>query len=465
MRGGEHKLPIVLYLTDLVIMLGSLALADFLRYRLPFGTEIPPGTAFLSPALFLTTAILWTLFGWSSQLYDNRRVAWGWKGLKRVFITEILCVISLGAFLFFFKYLHFSRLLFLYFCAISLTSLLAYRLFFYWIWYRLGAAGYGVKRTLIIGSGKEANNVAQAIGRHPLSRFRVVGFVDDVASEAESKVGTLSETASLVDKMHIDEVVIALPPTRRKEAIEIVGQLQWSPVRVKLVPDFLEMAAIRATAFDLGGLPLISLREPVIGDFDRLIKRTIDICVSIAALLLSEPLMLLIALAIKLDSPGPVLFRHERIGENGKPFQFLKFRSMVSNADELLPQLIDLDKLEQPAFKIRGDTRVTKVGRVIRRLCLDELPQLYNVLKGDMSLVGPRPEITDMVKRYNSWQLKRLALKPGMTGPMQVNGAGDLPLNERVNLELAYIENYSLWEDVKIIFKTAGVVISGKGVY
>ncbi|MFC1971629.1 exopolysaccharide biosynthesis polyprenyl glycosylphosphotransferase, partial [Chloroflexota bacterium] len=231
------------------------------------------------------------------------------------------------------------------------------------------------------------------------------------------------------------------------------------------VPDFLEMAAIRATTVDLGGLPLICLREPVIGDFDRLIKRMIDIAVSTVALLLSGPLMVLIAFAIKLDSPGSAIYRHERIGENGKSFQLLKFRSMLSNADEMLPQLIDVDKLEQPALKIRGDPRVTKVGRVIRRLCLDELPQLFNVLKGEMSLVGPRPEITDMVKRYNSWQLKRLAVKPGMTGPMQVNGSGDLSLNERVNLELAYIDNYSLWEDVKIMTKTAGVVISGKGIY
>ena len=465
MRMGEHRLPIILYLADLAAVLGSLALADLLRHNLPFGTEIAPGTVFLSPALYLAMAVLWTIFGWSSQLYDSKKAVYGWRGLKRVFITELLCLVFFGAVLFFFKYQHFSRILVLYFCVLSFASLLAYRLLFYWVWDRLRTLGYGVRNVLIVGSDKKVDEVAQAIGRQPLSRVRVVGFVDDIESEDRPVIGRPSEIIALVDKMHIDEVIIALPPERRNETIDLVCKLQWSPVRIKLLPDFLEMAAIRASAVDLGGLPLICLREPVIGGFEELIKRAMDILISAVALVLSGPLMLLTALLIRLDSPGPIIYKHERIGENGKPFKLFKFRSMVSNADELLPELIDIDKLEQPAFKIKGDPRVTRVGRIIRRLCLDELPQLWNVLKGEMSLVGPRPEITEMVKKYNSWQLKRLAVKPGLTGPMQVNGSGDLPLNERVKLELAYIENYSIWEDIKILTKTAVAVISGNGIY
>lgn len=465
MRGSAYRLPILLYLADLAIVLGSLTFADMLRHQLHFGTDIAPGTVFLSPVLYVVMAGLWTLFGWASQLYDARKVAYDWRGFKRILVAEFLCLVFFSAVLFLLKYQHFSRIIILYFCVLSLVSLSAYRLLLIWVWKRLTAMGYGVSNALIVGADKTAQDIARAIKQQPFSQLNVVGYVDETGSGAKPLVGRPDEITTLVDKMHIDEVIIALPPERRSETIEIVRKLQWSPVRLKLLPDFIEMASIRATAIELGGLPLVCLREPLIGGFEELIKRIMDIIISATALILGSPLMLLTALSIKLDSPGPVIYKHERIGENGKRFQLYKFRSMVSNADELLHRFIDVDKLEQPAFKIKGDPRVTRTGRIIRRLCLDELPQLWNVLKGEMSLVGPRPEITEMVKKYNSWQLKRLAVKPGLTGPMQVSGSGDLSLNERVKLELDYIENYSLWEDIKILTKTAKAVISGNGIY
>ncbi len=206
-------------------------------------------------------------------------------------------------------------------------------------------------------------------------------------------------------------------------------------------------------------------RKPVLTLRQRLLKRTMDIVGASLGLLLTWPLMLLIAIAIKLDSPGPVLFKQTRIGENGKPFTIYKFRSMVANAEELLPQLIDIDRLKEPTFKLKDDPRRTRVGKFLRRWSLDELPQLWNVLKGDMSLVGPRPEMDWLVARYTPEQRRRLAVKPGLTGPTQVNGRADLSFEQRLAMELEYIDHYSLWKDIQILLKTLPEVIRGNGAY
>ena len=190
-----------------------------------------------------------------------------------------------------------------------------------------------------------------------------------------------------------------------------------------------------------------------------------DLALGAVFLIVAALPMVLAALAIKLDSPGTVFFRQTRIGQDGRPFRILKFRTMVARAEELLPQLVDVAGLEQPAFKIKDDPRVTRVGRFLRRYSLDELPQLVNVLTGEMSLVGPRPEEAALVERYTDDQRRRLAVKPGLTGPMQVNGRGDLPFEARLALELDYIERYSLRRDVAILLRTIPAVIRGNGAY
>ncbi len=197
----------------------------------------------------------------------------------------------------------------------------------------------------------------------------------------------------------------------------------------------------------------------------RVAKRVMDLALGALFLIVAALPMALVALAIKLDSPGTVFFRQTRIGQDGRPFRILKFRTMVARAEELLPQLVDLAGLEQPAFKIKDDPRVTRVGRFLRRYSLDELPQLVNVLAGEMSLVGPRPEEAALVERYTDDQRRRLAVKPGLTGPMQVNGRGDLPFEARLALELDYIERYSLRRDVAILLRTIPAVIRGNGAY
>ncbi len=228
----------------------------------------------------------------------------------------------------------------------------------------------------------------------------------------------------------------------------------------------------RALALGAGfGLGLLRFRKqagtrrPPISGPQRVAKRLLDLTLGTLALVIAAIPMALIALAIRLDSRGPVFFRQTRIGQDGKPFRIFKFRTMVDGAEALLPQLVDLNALAQPAFKLRNDPRVTRVGRFLRRWSLDELPQLFNVLRGEMSLVGPRPEEAGLVARYTDAQRRRLAVKPGMTGPMQVNGRGDLPFEQRLALELDYIEHYSLRRDLAILLHTLPAVLRGTGAY
>lgn len=232
-------------------------------------------------------------------------------------------------------------------------------------------------------------------------------------------------------------------------------------------PGLLSLRAIMLLAGATWGIirpqPGIANAQTTIGGWNYVTKRGMDIVgglIGVALLFLLTPL---IGLAIKLESTGPIFFKQERIGQRGRPFIIYKFRSMTADAEARLPQLVDLDQLEQPVFKLQHDPRVTRVGRWLRRTSLDELPQFWNVLKGDMSLVGPRPEESRLVARYNDWQRRRLAVKPGLSGPMQVHGRGNLSLDERVQLEVAYIENYSLWRDLVILWRTLPAVIGGDG--
>lgn len=231
------------------------------------------------------------------------------------------------------------------------------------------------------------------------------------------------------------------------------------------------LLAVRALALGLGygwGLlrperKISDRQENTIGGVNYLAKRTLDIVGSLLGLGLTLPIAPFIALAIRLDSEGPVIFRQERVGQDGRPFTLYKFRSMKVGAEADLEKLLNLDDLSQPAFKLRDDPRLTPVGRWLRRWSLDELPQFWNVLRGDMSLIGPRPEESWLVARYSDWHRRRLAVKPGITGPMQINGRGDLPLDERVRLELDYIEHYAIWRDLAILAKTIPAVIKGTG--
>ena len=248
-----------------------------------------------------------------------------------------------------------------------------------------------------------------------------------------------------------------------------LGRFAWrnDPLLALCTP---VLVAVRALALGLGysyglvrPIPHIASSEATLGGFNFLLKRLLDLVGGAVGSLITALLFPFIAWAIKWEDGGEIFFRQTRIGQRGRPFTVYKFRSMRMSAEQELASLVDINTLEQPAFKLKDDPRVTKIGRFLRRWSLDELPQFYNVLIGDMSLIGPRPEETRLVARYNDYQRRRLAIKPGLSGPMQVSGRGDLPFAERIALEIAYIEQYSIWQDLLLLLHTIPAVISGKG--
>jgi len=295
-----------------------------------------------------------------------------------------------------------------------------------------------------------------------------VGFLDDYAPpevEGYSVLGKLEDAAALVRSENVEEIVLALPQQDYDRFFQLLAKLQQLPVRVRIVPDYIKTTLLRTVVEEFAGVPMITMRQPSLTPFERMVKRGFDLTVGLLTLILISPLLLLLSIAIRLDSPGPILFKQQRVGENGKLFWMYKFRSMYRDAEDHQAEVRQLTEGGQVLYKHRDDPRVTRVGKFLRRTSLDELPQIFNTMKGDMSLVGPRPELPWLVDRYEPWQWQRFAVPQGITGWWQVNGRSDKPLHLHTEEDLFYIQNYSLLLDIRILWRTIGAVIKGRGAY
>ena len=401
-----------------------------------------------------------TTVGGHSRLSDDIQITF----LAITFATLVL------AGLIYFSVRDLSRLLFLYFYIADLVLLLGWRILLR-LGFRLGRRGWPVapQRVLIVGTGPVGQRVRDLLDDCRWMGVELIGFVAEGGlGRHENRsvapiLGGLNDIPSLIAEHAIDDVIIALPREAQDRLVDLVAETQRLPVRVYVVPDLLDLAFFRTTVEAFNGIPMIGLRDPMIEGFPRAVKRAFDIVTVLLFLPLLLPVLGLIALAIKLDSPGTVLYRQRRAGENGKLFWMLKFRSMHRDADKRLAEVMSETADGKVLFKSASDPRVTRVGRFIRPTSLDELPQVFNVLKGDMSLVGPRPEQPWLVDRYESWQRKRFAVPQGMTGWWQVNGRSDKPMHLYTEEDLYYIQNYSLLLDLRILWRTVGTVLRRKG--
>lgn len=420
------------------------------------------------PVSLILTAILLVVYKVEGLYTQKRGTSW-LDEVYTIFIGTLAGIAIMIVTTFFYRPYFYSRLLFGY-AGISVTVTLSLgRLIVRQIWRYLRGRGIGVDRVLVVGTGEIGRAIMRSIMALPQLGYQVVGFIDDEVREKTigrfPSLGGTKDLPRLLEERTVDEVIITLPWTSHKEIIKMVAQCERAKVRARIVPDLFQMSLSRVDVEEVGGIPLLGVKEVSIRGWNLALKRAIDVVVSAATLLLLSPLILLIAALIKLESPGPALFRQTRMGRNGKPFTFYKFRSMRPEAEEALSELRDLDEAEGVFFKIREDPRCTHVGRVLRRLSLDELPQMYNILRGEMSLVGPRPALPREVERYEEWHRRRLGVLPGLTGLWQVMGRSDLVFDEMVMLDLFYIENWSLWLDLKIMLMTIPTVLSGKGAY
>jgi exopolysaccharide biosynthesis polyprenyl glycosylphosphotransferase len=456
------------WIVDLGLLATALLLSNWVKWTVPLGREPDPGTNFVTPLILALLLTTWSLFGRVTALYHPRQATALAVELQRMVITLALTWITLAGLFLLLRYYFFSRLLLVYLFGIAILSMTAFRLILWNAWRYWRSQGHGTRRVLIIGSGEAAKRIIQALRENRLDPVQVVGVLADSPShivDMDSPVlGTREAVEQVVQENRVDEVIVT--DQGQSAVLQVVRTLQTVPVRIKVVPNYLELVSVAATVTLVGDIPLLELRAPAIDGVDAFLKRLLDLVVSFLALLVLWPVMFALALLVKLSTQGSVLFRQERVGENGRIFTMYKFRTMYLSAQATPPVPDHPDQLGQSRIKIsRDDPRITPLGRVLRRFALDELPQLLNVLKGEMSMVGPRPEVPPVVQMYNRWHLKRLAAKPGVTGPMQVSGAGDLSIDDRVKLELLYFQNYAVWEDLKILVKTLTAVIKGKGVY
>lgn len=361
-----------------------------------------------------------------------------------------------------------SRLMFVY-AWISITAILSLeRLVERGVRAYLRSRGIGIERVLVVGAGEAGRLLMQNIAVQSELGLTVVGFLDDERTEDLGKftsLGTLRDIRRVVAEQSIDEVIVTLPASAHTHTSRILTACSQRNIRCRIVPDFFEISLNQVDVSELNGIPLLSVREYPLHGTMRILKRLSDIAMAAALLVGFSPIMALVALAIKFDSPGPIFFRQERVGRNGRYFPLLKFRSMYIDAEDRLAPLVKQNEASGPLFKMKKDPRLTRVGRVIRRLSIDELPQLFNVVQGDMSLVGPRPGLPAEVEAYEEWHRRRLEVRPGMTGLWQVSGRSNLSFEEMVLLDIWYIEYWSPALDFKIILRTVPAVLFGIGAY
>jgi exopolysaccharide biosynthesis polyprenyl glycosylphosphotransferase len=321
------------------------------------------------------------------------------------------------------------------------------------------------RRVLVVGGGEEAALVRRKLEAHPEYGLEVVGVLDD-APNGPSRVGFADEIAAAADWLEVDRVLLASSVASHEEMLDFIRAVRRPDVQVSIVPRYFEIFTSNATLDELEGMPLVTLPPMRLDRSSQLLKRLVDITVSSFLLVVLSPLLLAIAVAIRLDSPGPAVYRQPRRGRNETIFRIAKFRTMHTGAEEQRADVLHLNEVDGPLFKLKtGDPRVTRVGAFLRKTSLDELPQLWNVLRGEMSLVGPRPFVVYEADLITGWARRRLEMTPGITGLWQVLGRNDIPYDEMVKLDYIYVTNWSPWWDFKILCQTIPVVLGRRGAY
>lgn len=467
-------------LTDLVFIYLAFFLPYFIRWNffgsqvtLPFSPHHVNNVFFPSLDQYSKLYISWGLitisFLFSQKLYRTNRLF----SISRETLLVLKAVISstliIGLIVFFIKAIHISRLVFLGNFILLCLFLSFWRALKKIILRKLIVRGYNNFNILVVGTGNIAGEFVKEITDNPAHGFKIAGFLDEHKTRGSQVygykvLGDLNDFEKVARQHFIDDVVVT-NPENRKDIADLIRRGKESNVSMRVIPDPFELVLDVINVYRVGHLPIFDYSVKRFHGANLIDKRIMDIILSSLALVLLLPPLFIIAVAIKICDRGPVFYVSRRYGRNGSPFNFYKFRSMVIGAEEKMEILKSKNEKDGPIFKIKDDPRVTKIGKLLRKYSLDELPQLWNVLKGDMSIVGPRPLPIDQIEKNDLDQLKRLEIKPGITGLWQVSGRSDVSFGNLVRWDIWYINNWSLWLDFNIILKSIPVVLKGKGAY
>jgi exopolysaccharide biosynthesis polyprenyl glycosylphosphotransferase len=450
---------IAMALTDTLSVFAALLLA----YQLRFDRLVPTLDFWL---LLLTVPLITPLVYLTMRLYRVHQYSTA-EEFRRI-IVSISLIISAIVMVSFWSKASFSRLWMLLSWGLGLVLALSSRRLWHWRVRRQRLAGQLIFRTLIVGANHEAERLAATMQTRELG-FQPIGFVagsaEQIRLDDQRVVGPIGRIRELIRETKADCLFVASSAVTPEDVVQIMKARRLEDVEVRLTANLPTVLSSRLAPQTVGGVMTLSVNVLQLTRFQAAAKRACDVLISALGLLVLAPLLLGVALAVRLSSPGPVIFRQERVGLRGRPFTLLKFRTMVVGADLMLDNLREQNEADGPLFKLRQDPRVTRVGRLLRRYSIDELPQLVNVLKGEMSLVGPRPPLAEEVAVYEDWQLDRLEVRPGITGLWQVSGRSELSFEDYVRLDLFYVENWSIAYDLFILSKTIPLLVSARGAY
>ncbi|HEX9162253.1 MAG TPA: sugar transferase [Thermoanaerobaculia bacterium] len=466
----------IVYLVDLALTSVAFFAAFYIRDAvLPFvaPARFPHGLFPLAEYLkiYPFVLVIWSVLLFSYHSYHSHRTV----PLRNEALTIIRVVVVGNLVLATFAYLlplrQLSRIWFALFAVLSAVLLVAQKIFLRMLARYVRSKGLNYRTVLIVGSGRRAVEVARMIGNHKYWGYKILGFVSDghhlPNGWARYRVfGSVPDLKKILEQPHtepIDEIVFAVTRKKLDEMKQIFLMCEELGIRTRVAMNFFQNRVARIEVEELEGVPFLTFTTTPSNETQLALKRMLDVAVSMLLLVLTMPVLLIAALAIRLSSPGSIVFKQERIGLNGRIFTLYKFRTMIENAHERRGEVTHLNEMNGPVFKAKDDPRITRVGRWLRKFSLDEIPQLWNVLKGDMSLVGPRPPIPEEVASYHRWHRRRLSMKPGLTCLWQVSGRNKIDFDHWMQLDLQYIDNWSPSLDLKILLRTIPAVLSGKG--
>ncbi len=470
---SHQRIRFATILSDLLLFNGGFALAYVIRYKWQWLrpiTFLEPFPDYLGQLLLLDILLIFTFA--QVRVWRRKRGEFWVDELSRIVYAVAAGIGLLSMIAFFVQPTPFSRLMYFWaFLAIVVligTARLLRRLLLGMLYQR----GILADRVLVIGSGEVGRSLIRTLLARPDLGYQAVGYLHDGLSENNiglgriPNLGTFADLAkTMAERPKLHTVFIALPGEMHQQISQLLQICQQHGVKAQVVPDLLQLSMNRVEFNNMAGIPTLGVRDVGINRVQQVAKRLLDLVVILVGGIPALLIMGLIALAIKLDSPGPVIYKAIRVGKNGRSFPMYKFRSMVVDADRRKESLKQYNQADGPLFKIKDDPRMTRVGRFIRRLSLDELPQLYNVLLGQMSLVGPRPPLAEEVAMYKPWHKQRLSVIGGITGLWQVSGRSDLTFDELCLLDIYYIENWSLALDIRILLQTIPHSLFGRGAY
>jgi exopolysaccharide biosynthesis polyprenyl glycosylphosphotransferase len=451
--------------------LGITALSFFIAYFFRSNADFLRTIAPISHYLFLLYIILplWGILLYYNGAYQSIRTRSLFQTISPVIKTIFIGGSILMTVLFIFKLHTISRALILLFIFLNAIFLIAERTCTYYFFHHIRKKGYNYRSILIIGTGKRARAFAETILNHKDWGLKIEGFIDIrpslVGQEISGKrvLGLIRDIPDIIKTHQVDEVVFVGPRKWLDHIDKVILSCEKIGIMARIACNFYTRSLSRIHLDTFADWPLLTFSPPPHYGELFAVKRAFDVLFSFFILLLLSPLLILISLGIKLTSPGPLLFKQERCGLNGRRFKLLKFRTMVENAEEIKSQVAHLNEMSGPVLKIHNDPRITLIGKFLRRYSLDEFPQFINVLKGDMSIVGPRPPIPNEVDQYEYVQRRRLSVRPGITCLWQVNGRNKIDFSDWVKMDLEYIDRWSFALDMKIILKTIPAVLKGTG--